>query len=131
MEKIKASIFSTFDPFNNKVVLFEKTWEHIAGKHDEMAGREADVRQVVEDPDRIKTSTSFPDVFAFEKSTTTQGELRVFVQYENPDFMRGGTTGKVDTAYPVDPNRKPKIGRVIYVRAASTPSPSKLKEKPK
>jgi hypothetical protein len=132
--KIKARIFSTSDPFNNQVVLYQKTWEHIAGRHDEMVGHEAHVQQAVEDPDRIKTSTNFADVFAFERTLgTSSGELRVFIQYENADFMKGGTTGRVDTAYPVDPNRKPKIGKEIYVRTASTAptSPANAKEKEK
>ncbi len=130
--KFKPIVFSTADPFGNSVVLTAKTWEHIAGRHDEMAGQQDQVRKAIEAPDKIRVSTSANDVFAFEKTVATAQEIRVFIQYENPDFMKVKTTGKVDTAYPVDPARKPKIGQTIYVASASTAvPPAKSEEKKK
>ena len=87
-------IFATEDPYKNIVRLERDTWErHITKKHEEVGGREFDIRKTIETPDRIKRSTRDQDVVAFEKC-----DLRAFVQYEALDFEQGNTFGKLTSS---------------------------------
>jgi hypothetical protein len=135
----KAIVFSTSDFYGNKVTLTEKTWKgHVAPKHVEMVGLENEVERALQDPDEILPSAQFPDVFGFTYYSAALGayvlgtgtmptftvtaagvptnvaQMRVVVQYDDPNIALGNTVGKVNTAYPVTFGKNPNFGTAIY-----------------
>ncbi len=84
-----------------------------------MAGLENLVKKTVQDPDIIRLSTVSDTGLAFASppgvGPSPEG-IRVLVSYVDVFYEKGATSGKVQTAYPVDVVKygSPKLGRVIY-----------------
>jgi|ERR1700685_336891 len=114
--------FIVTDLWNCAVSCTENTWlTHIINEHTEMRGKEVEVQAVLKNPQTVYPSTLTGSSFAFEGVSTTD-EIRVLVTYEDPSKVTlGNTTGKVQTAYPVDRTKyaAPRIGTPIYVRPAA------------
>jgi hypothetical protein len=108
------TVFVSEDPFTNIVRLERSTWEdHISLKHPEVAGRELEVKSLIESPDRVFLGR-YDDTAVFENAA-----LRAAVQYDTTTFFRGGTsgevvTGKVNTVYPNDPHGHPNVRQLIF-----------------
>jgi hypothetical protein len=118
--KQPAAVFTTNDYFGNQVVLLRSTWdEHVLDGHPEMGGYESLVKSVVFDPEEIRLSTLSTTALAFISAPGTgpspQG-IRALVDYTNRYFEKGGGSGLISTAYPIDVERygNPKLGRAIY-----------------
>lgn len=113
-------IFSTTDCYGNLVTLSEDTWNtHVTIEHPEMAGLETVVQQTVEEPFEIRVS-AFSDTGVAFVSTPGAGShaegIRVLVNYADVVYEKGSTSGKIQTAYPIDVIKygRPQLGRVIY-----------------
>jgi hypothetical protein len=123
--------FITTDVWNCAVSCTEERWHgHIVDEHPEMTGLENDVKAVVNDPATIYPSTLTGSSFAFEGISTSK-EIRVLVQYDDPKKVTlGNTSGKVQTAYPVDRTKYsvPNLGPAIYQRPVAAPAATKKKE---
>jgi hypothetical protein len=84
-----------------------------------MAGFEDLVQATIQDPYEICPSTLSSTGLTFASPAGvgpgTEG-IRVLVNYADKVYEKGATSGKVQTAYPIDVIRysKPNIGRAIY-----------------
>ena len=119
-----ALIFSTMDSWGNEVNLEEETWNsHIVWEHGTMIGHEQVVQETVEDPDEIRPSlhqnSAVAHVSAPGVGPSPLG-VRVLVGYSDVHYQKGGSTGKILTAYPVDLIRygSPMLGPAIYKKGA-------------
>jgi hypothetical protein len=113
-------VFSTTDFYGNLVTLSEDTWNaHVIIEHPAMAGFENLVEKTIQGPDIIRLSTASETGVAFVSPAgvgpSPEG-IRVLVNYVDIFYEKGATSGKVQTAYPVDVIKygSPKLGRVIY-----------------
>ena len=110
-------IWVTRDRFANEVYLFREDLDHILDGHPEMAGRESEIKGIVEQPTRIHEAGT-PKTAAFlGPSTSSNPEgIRVIVGYSSEMYISGNTSGIVVTAYPIDSIQynKPRIGGRIY-----------------
>lgn len=84
-----------------------------------MAGFENLVQETIEDPYEICPSTLSSTGLAFVSATGigpgAEG-IKVLVNYTDSAYEKGATSGKVQTAFPIDIIKysKPNIGRAIY-----------------
>jgi hypothetical protein len=89
-----ADIWRTRDRFGREVVLTEAGMEHILERRPRMAGRERDIRAVLEDPKQVNRDAQHPDRECFYGGRGDGPYLKVVVAYRADDF------GLVITAYP-------------------------------
>lgn len=118
------------DPFGNKVVLYEKTWEkHTAPKHNPTYNEQlpdlGDVRESVLNPDQIRRSLHpviGNDSCIFEKFIGPENQLlRTFaifdlqpgVSYEDDGQNNGHI---MTTFYPDPPYLSRNVGEVFWVK---------------
>jgi hypothetical protein len=97
---------------------------HIVADHG-LVGYVSQIQKTVEQPDVIKESTASRFCYVFETVGTAPGglPLRVIVDYADTNIMKGGIPGKVLTAYPASPDRRSKVGRLIYPTNTTTVRP--------
>jgi len=113
-------VFSTTDFYGNLVTLTQDTWRaHIVFYHPSMVGYESLVEKTIQDPQEIRLSlySSTGVAFVSPRGVGPRPEgIRVLVNYADTAYVKGATTGKVSTAYPVDlvKYRTPKLGKSIY-----------------
>jgi hypothetical protein len=109
-------VFAVEDPYKNIVRLERYTWdEHITRRHPEVAGTaESVLRALISSPDKIRMSTLDQDVAAFE-----DGTLRALVLYEDLEFTKGETFGRVTTVYPYT-GVPSSVGKVIFQSKSGT-----------
>lgn len=99
--------FEVATPLGFTVRCTRAHWEFIATqKHPSMSGREADVRQVLADPDEIRRSRKDPGVYLFYRADTLRWLCAV--------ARREDGYGFVITAYPTDAI---KAGEVLWTRS--------------
>ncbi|PZC52485.1 MULTISPECIES: hypothetical protein [unclassified Mesotoga] len=78
---------------NVPVVLFYESWDHVIGGHDEMYGREYEIMDVIDNPDK-KAESWNPNANVYIKVNRTENlVISVVVDFEHEDF------GYVKTAY--------------------------------
>lgn len=121
------------DYYGRRVVCSVERWEnHILGRavgipHPELAGREGDVEQAIQDPHRIvpsKRKHKAENTLGFELDTAMD-TVRVMVEYEDAlTKITPATCGYVLTSYVVDPRINSQVGQPIYVKGASTTTPT-------
>jgi hypothetical protein len=115
-----ALIFSTMDCWGNQVDLEEERWNsHIVWEHGTMSGHEQVVQKTVEDPAEIFLSTHLNTAVAHVSAPGVGPSplgVRVLVGYSDVHYQKGGSTGKILTAYPIDLIRygHPMLGKSIY-----------------
>lgn len=129
MASNKNVMFFVHDPFGNRVVLYEKTWQmHTSQKHSPAFNEElpdlGDVRDAVLNPDQMRRSTA--DVIGwqsciFEKFVGDEGQLlRAPVFYDLEDgqsYEMGGGSGRVMTAFFLDPPYRSKnVGEIFWAK---------------
>ncbi len=83
-----------------------------------MAGRQAEVRAAIEDPDAVRPSTLRGTCIAYEAfgTSTASAGVRVMVEYADMTFEGGTSRGKVVTAYPPDPRFGSQVGPAKLLR---------------
>jgi hypothetical protein len=80
----KRIIFQESTPLGYRVVLTRDRWREILRfKHPALAGHEAQVRECVRDPDRVRASAKDPDVHLYYRAAA-QGHVCVVVGREEP-----------------------------------------------
>jgi hypothetical protein len=128
-------VFSTAGFRGNTITLYGPTWnDKIVIGHPEMAGLEDYVQSAIIDPDEIRPSTRFADSFGFKYSSpelvdalagvgSTATEIRVLVYTTDPNnFMVGGTSSLITTAYPIDLSAyTPRLGPPIFTKKKTGP----------
>lgn len=113
-------VFSTTDFYGNLVTLSEDTWNtHVIIEHPAMAGLENLVQKTIQDPYEIRLSTASETGVAFVSPAGVGPRpegIRVLVNYVDIVYEKGATSGKIQTAYPIDVIKygSSQIGRVIY-----------------
>ncbi len=96
MSDEKEILFEAKTPLGFRVRVTKTYWEIIITiKHPVMAGREEDVKQVLEQPDEIRQSKSDENVFLFYKE---EREKRWICAVSK----QTGTDGFLITTYPTD-----------------------------
>lgn len=129
MSNSKNIMFFVFDPFGNRVVLYEKTWlMHTAQKHIPMYGELlpdlGDVRESVLNPDQMRRSTH-PEIGVqtciFEKFVGAEAQLlRTPVYYDlepGTTYEGGKNSGRVTTSfYPDPPYASRNVGEIFWVK---------------
>lgn len=122
-------MFFVFDPFGNRVVLYEKTWQmHISAKHVPLYGEElpdlGDIRESVINPDQLRRSVH-PEIgnetCIFEKFIgSTNTLLRTPVIYTlAPDatYEQGKADGHVTTSfYPDTQYQSRNVGDIFWTK---------------
>ncbi len=131
MSNNKNVMFFVFDPFGNRVVLYEKTWLlHTAPKHNaefnEVLPDLGDVRESVIAPDQIRRS-AHPEIGAqtciFEKFVGEENHLLrtpVFYYDLQPDdtYEAGKGQGNVTTSFfPDPPYLSRNVGEIFWVNS--------------
>jgi hypothetical protein len=122
-------MFFVRDPFQNRVVLYEKTWLfHTAQKHNpaygEILPNLGDVRESVLNPDQIRRSLDpviGTESCIFEKFIGPESQLlRTPVIYDlspGTAYETAITSGHVMTSfYPDPPYRSVNVGEVFWVK---------------
>ena len=78
---------------NVPVVLYYESWDHVLNGHDEMYGREYEIMDVVDSPDKVDGSPK-PEANVYTRVYRTENlVISVVVDFEYKDF------GYVKTAY--------------------------------
>ena len=119
-KKRPALVFSTMDLWGNPIDLEEERWNsHIVLEHDAMKGCERLVQNTVEKPSEIRLSTHLNTALAHVSEPGIGPSplgIRVLVEYSDIHYEKGGSTGKILTAYPIDLVRygSPQLGKTIY-----------------
>jgi hypothetical protein len=100
-----------------------ETWnQHITVGHVEMVGLDALVRLAIEDPYQIRQSTLHPTAYRFE-FTDSSTMVGVIVTYTGP-ILSGSETGKVTTAYPIQPTMyKSNVGAIVWTKPKTKDTP--------
>jgi len=124
----KPLLFEVTDPRGNIVICAQSVWDgHIAKDHVEMSGRATDMAAAITGPDGIRESTVRPDAQVYEWVAADDTQIRVAVTFDDIAYAGAGqTTGKVNSAFPVDPIEydKPNVGKYVF----GGPVASKLEE---
>ncbi len=112
------------DPRGNVVICAQSVWDgHIVRDHAEMTGRLDDVKAALVSPDGIRESTVRPEAQVYEWVAADSTQVRVAVTFDEVAYAGvGGTIGKVNTAFPVDPLEfdKPNVGNYLFGRQAAS-----------
>lgn len=129
MASNKNVMFFVFDPFGNRVVLYEKTWlTHTSQKHNPQYNEElpdlGDVRESVLNPDHLRRSLHPEigrEVCVFEKFIGTDNRLlRTPVIYTlDPEstYEMGTTQGHVTTSFfPDPPYTSRNVGEIFWIK---------------
>lgn len=104
-----AVIWETTDRLGRPVVLTEEGWEHVVAQHQDMMGRQDEIRQAIEFADEVRGDARFPrrDVH-YAKSDLGPLSIRVVVR-NHPDEPTGWI-GEVVTAHLSDSSKRGKLG---------------------
>lgn len=99
--------FEVWTPLGFAVRCSEAYWQFIISeKHPVLAGREAEVKETLADPDEIRRSRKDSEVFLFYRGNAPRWLCAV--------VRRGDGTGFLITAYPAD---AVKVGEAIWTRS--------------
>ena len=99
--------FEVLTPLGFAVRCTQAYWQFIVSqKHPVLAGREADVKKTLADPDEIRRSRKDPGVFLFYRGNAPRWLCAV--------VRRGDGAGFLITAYPAD---AVKAGETIWTRS--------------
>jgi len=121
----KNALFFVIDPFANRVILYQETWEkHTSLKHDDKLPDLGDVRESVLNPDQIRRSLH-PVIGAescvFEKFIGPSNELlRTPVIYDleaEGSYESGKNHGRVMSSFfPDPPYLSRNVGEIFWTK---------------